>query len=137
MTAKETSHGSWVPGIRWLALVIGAILFLFVVGLEAAEGLGALAAGGVLPELTFRDGFLIAAMLAMLAGLVLAWLSGLWGGFLLVAGFLGFTGTMFATRSPWNPGWFLALFPLLGLVHILCWLDERRHSGRARPARYD
>jgi len=117
---------SWRAAVlaRWIARVSGGLLFLFFLALVIGEGPPPLLAMGP-HERAFWFG-----LLALFAGLALAWIWEGWGAILTLAGWVFLC--VLARRLPAGA---LFLVPAaIALLHLLCWLRLRLPAPAMAPA---
>jgi len=67
----------------------------------------------------------IVGMIAMLAGIMIAWFREGFGAFLNIGGFLLFLAGELITNKSFN-AWFIIAYPVIGLLFLLCWWQSRR-----------
>ena len=106
--------------LLWLARISGTLLFLLVAAFGIGEGV---------PnplQLSTVELSLSGAFLAMLVGLVLGWKWPGAAGFLTCGGYVFFWIVNFAATGRAWLGWLFALFPLIGLMYLICWRGRKR-----------
>ena len=115
---------SYVNGVRWFARILGSIVLLLVLSMAIGEGLFMEPPPGSSGMLKEKDIPLMAGMIIMLAGIVVAWFREGIGGLLMIAGFIPFLVDELKSTKGFN-AWFLVIFPMIGLLHLFCWWQSR------------
>lgn len=119
MSMQRMKHDYAADVVRWIARLIGTVLFLLVVWFAAGEGMPAYG------TLSLTEGLLFLAFAVMALGLLVAWYWERAGGLMVIGGFLAFWLINGIASGNYNPGWLLAVFPLTGLLFLLSWQRER------------
>ncbi len=119
MSTQRMKHDYAADVVRWIARLIGTVLFLLVVWFAAGEGMPAYG------TLSLTEGLLFLAFAVMALGLLVAWYWERAGGLMVIGGFLAFWLINGIASGNYNPGWLLAVFPLTGLLFLLSWQRER------------
>jgi hypothetical protein len=120
---------SHVNGVRWLARILGSLVLLFVLLLVIGEGLFMEPPPGSSGMLKERDIPLMAGMIIMLVGIVVAWFREGIGGLLMIGGVIPFLVDELKSEKGFN-AWFLVIFPIIGLLHLFCWWQSRRLKAK-------
>jgi hypothetical protein len=120
---------SHVNGVRWLARILGSLVLLFVLLLVIGEGLFMEPPPGSSGMLKGRDIPLMAGMIIMLVGIVVAWFREGIGGLLMIGGVIPFLVDELKSEKGFN-AWFLVIFPIIGLLHLFCWWQSRRLKAK-------
>ena len=118
-----------VNGVRWFARISGSLVLLFVLVMAIGEWLFMEPPPGSSGTLRERDIPLMAGMIVMLAGIVVAWFREGIGGLLMIGGFLPFLVDELRSEKGFN-AWFLVIFPIIGLLHLFCWWQSRGLRSR-------
>lgn len=71
-------------------------------------------------KITNTEMTLMIGMIAMIAGIIIAWFREGIGGLLIVAGFVFFVAVELITNKKFEV-WFLLFFLAVGLLHLFCW----------------
>ncbi|WP_421919372.1 DUF7670 domain-containing protein [Marinifilum sp.] len=100
--------------IRWLARFLGIFLFLFFIWFTIEIGTPDLAI------MSNQEVKLFIANLIMLIGLIVVWRFEFIGSLFLLGGYTFFS---IANYSFWI-GPIFPIFSLIGLLHIICWLND-------------
>jgi hypothetical protein len=106
--------------LRSIARTVSAVNFIFVVMLIAGAGL---------PDfhsLSWGEIVSLAMLVAMLAGLVIAWWRELPGAILIIGGFFMFIGSEYAATGDAGMNWIFMLFPLSGVLFLIYWWLTRK-----------
>ncbi|GAB4147926.1 MAG: hypothetical protein Fur0021_07220 [Candidatus Promineifilaceae bacterium] len=119
MSTQRIKHDYAADVVRWMARLIGTVLFLLVVWFAAGEGMPAPG------TLSLTEGLLFLAFAIMVVGLLVAWYWERVGGLMVIGGFLAFWLINAIATGNYNPGWLLIVFPLTGLLFLLSWWRER------------
>ena len=120
---------SHVNGIRWFARILGSLVLLLVLLVVIGEGLFMEPPPGSSSKLKERDIPLMAGMITMLVGIVVAWFREGIGGLLMIGGFIPFLVDELKSEKGFN-AWFLVVFPIIGLLHLFCWWQSRRLKSK-------
>ena len=120
---------SYVNGVRWFARISGSLVLVFVLIIAIGEWLFMEPPPGSSGKLRERDIPLMAGMIIMLAGIVIAWFREGIGGLLMIGGFIPFLIDELGSEKGFN-AWFLVIFPTIGLLHLFCWWRSRRPKPR-------
>jgi hypothetical protein len=120
---------SHVNGVRWFARILGSLVLLFVLLMVIGEGLFMETPPGSSGMLKERDIPLMAGMITMLVGIVVAWFREGIGGLLMIGGFIPFLVDELKSEKGFN-AWFLVIFPIIGLLHLFCWWQSRRLKSK-------
>ena len=116
---------SLVKSIRWFARILGSLLVLLVLVMFIGYAIEPQGTG----DMTLQDIPLIIGMIAMLIGIIIAWFHEGIGGLFLIGGFIPFLVDELQSGQGYN-AWFLAVFPLIGLLHLFCWwVSSKIRSG--------
>jgi hypothetical protein len=114
-------NNSLLNAIRWFARIVGSILVLFFVLMVLGYIIEPQGAGKITPT----EIPLIVGMIAMLAGIIIAWFREGFGAFLNIGGFLLFLASDFITNKGFN-SWFIVAYPVIGLLFLFCWWVNRK-----------
>lgn len=106
--------------VRSFARVLSVALLILVFMMVAGEGFPRLS------ETSPREVLLSVSFVAMIAGLVVGWLSELVGGLLIVFGFGAFMIVEYAATGDAGMSWVFALFPAAGVLYLLFWQLAKR-----------
>ncbi|MDD4857206.1 MAG: hypothetical protein PHD74_03770 [Candidatus Krumholzibacteria bacterium] len=101
--------------LRSIARMVSAVNLIFVAMLIAGAGLPdfhSLARGEIVS---------LAMLVAMLAGLVIAWWRELPGAILILGGFFVFMASEYATTGDTGISWIFMLFPVSGALFLIYW----------------
>jgi hypothetical protein len=120
---------SHVNGVRWFARILGSLVLLFVLLMVIGEGLFMEPPPGSSGKLKTRDIPLMAGMITMLVGIVVAWFREGIGGLLMIGGFIPFLVDELKSEKGFDV-WFLIIFPIIGLLHLFCWWQSRRLQSK-------
>ncbi|MBU0473672.1 MAG: hypothetical protein KKF62_05870 [Bacteroidetes bacterium] len=124
MKPLKFSRKAFIPTVRYLAHLF-SILLIFVVIL--------LALGETFPNsfnLTSREFLLTTSLFVILAGLFSAWKWEGIGGALIIVGFLVFIIINAIFSDYLKLGIFFLLFPLTGLLYLVCCFSESKPKHR-------
>jgi len=109
---------------RWIARVLATALFLLIVVFVVGEGPPSMA------QLTTQEQMMFGALFVMLLGTLIGWKREVWGGILLVAGFLSFCLVDNLGGRAFQAGVWITFSPfaLTGLLYlIVAW--AARHAA--------
>ena len=118
---------SYINGIRWFSRILGSLILLLVLLTVIVEGFFMEPPPGASGKLTDRDIPLMAGMIVILTGVVVAWFREGIGGLLMIGGFVPFLVDELTSEKGFN-AWFLLFFPVIGLLHLFCWWQSRKLS---------
>lgn len=107
-----------IAGIRWFARILGALLVLFFVS-SVIQGMVDPPVSGT-GKMTSQELILMAGMIAMVLGIIIAWFREGLGGLLVVGGFIYFVAVELIQRKQFD-AWFLLAFLAVGVLHLICW----------------
>lgn len=124
-----------IVGIRWIARLLGGLIVEFFLILSIGYALESPNLGpGKEPLLKFLLGDM--SIILMLVGIIVAWLREVIGGEIILGGFVFYlTGVLITTKSYpdyriyWS--WFYLIFPVIGLLHFVCWWQSREKVSQA------
>jgi len=108
--------------MRWTARVIGIAVLLSLLAFTLIAGLPHMAAMDAASFIHFLS------FLVMVAGLFLAWKWERLGALVILGGFGAFFVLNWVLWGSPALGWVFTLFPVLGLLHLYCWRQDRQTS---------
>lgn len=126
MATRSSEPNRIIRIVRWLAVGIGIVFVLFVIGMNIA---GALPKGESAPA-NIWDVLKLVAMIITFAGTGLAWKWPLAGAVMMLAGYGAFESLMYAEQQRFAGGLFL-LFPALAVAHIVVRLCRQKGAARS------
>ena len=112
---------SFLKSTRWFARIVGLILVLFFLLMVLVYIIEPQGAG----KITLTEIPLIFGMIAMLAGIIIAWFREGFGAFLNIGGFLLFLASELITNNGFN-AWFIIVYPVIGLLFLFCGWQDRK-----------
>ena len=118
---------SHINGVRWFARILGSIILLLVLLMVIGEVLFMEPSPDSTGKLGERDIPFMTGMIVMLVGIVVAWFREGIGGLLMIGGFIPFL--IDELKSGFN-AWFLVIFPIIGLLHFICWWQSRKLKSK-------
>ena len=118
-------NNSSLNGIRWLARIAGSLLVLFFLLMVLGYIIEPQGSGKITPS----EIPLIAGMIAMLLGLIIAWFREGLGALLTIGGFLYFLANELIVKQSFNT-WILVAYPAVGFLFLLCWWQSRRPAKK-------
>jgi hypothetical protein len=80
-------------------------------------------------DITLTEIPLFIGMIAMLSGIIVAWFREGVGAVLIIGGFLFFVAQEMIKNQGFN-AWILVIFPVIGLLFLLCWWQTRKLAQR-------
>jgi Na+/melibiose symporter-like transporter len=107
--------------IRWIARIVGSLLVLFVLLMFIGYAINPQDTG----KITSTEIPLFMGMIAMLLGIIVAWFREGIGALLIFGGFLLFFVQEIIKNKNFDV-WILVIFPVIGLLFLLCWWQSRK-----------
>ncbi|MEE9430890.1 MAG: hypothetical protein V3V16_07625 [Melioribacteraceae bacterium] len=120
MKSLNISANNLLSVIRYIARLFSILLIVLIVTLSIGEGL---------PNpvtLSTAEILLFVSLLIMLVGLVLSWQREHVGGLLIILGFILFFIVNSVSSGSLRLGFFFLLFPLTGILFVLCCRIDKR-----------
>jgi len=108
--------------LRWTAKVIDVTVLISLVIFTFSSGRFNMAAMDLASFIHFLS------FLVMVAGLFLAWKWERLGALVILGGFGAFFVLNWVLWGSPALGWVFTLFPVLGLLHLYCWRQDRQTS---------
>ncbi len=105
--------------IRWTARVIGLLVLISLLAFTLIAGLPRLIAMDLAAFIHFLS------FLVMVSGLFLAWKWEGLGSLVILGGFGAFFVLNWILWGSPALGWVFTLFPMVGLLHLYCWRQDR------------
>jgi len=120
MNFFNISKTNIISTLRFFARLLSVLLTLVVVLMAIGEGFPSLS------KLTTNELLLTISLLIMLVGLLSAWKWELFGGILILVGFLAFFLINSFSSGYLRLGYFFVLFPLTGVLFLICCTLEKK-----------
>jgi len=121
-----SQNTAWLSVMQWIARALGSAIFALVMFIFAAH----LVEDG-LPTaytLTPAESWMFVGMFVMVFGALLGWWRELLAGLMLIGGYVLFVGVQFVRNGTINVGAVIPIFPVIGLLYLICWWGTRRQG---------
>ncbi len=106
--------------LRWTARIIGLLVLISLLAFTLIAGLPRMA------NMDWASFVHFLSFLVMVSGLFLAWKWEGLGSVVILGGFGAFFVLNWTLWGSPALGWVFALFPVVGLLHLYCWRQDRR-----------